>query len=370
MEIRKKELCLDGLKGVGACIVAFVWHYQHFSPQSGLPFYNIFPISYSYGWLMVELFFALSGFGMMLGYGDKILHRQISFKNYFFKRIAKLYPTFFLTLIVTTCVEFIYRSKVGETFIYPNFDVYHFVLNLFCIQDGVLGIEWSFNSPSWCISIVLICYVMFYAIVYKAKRKSTVYYSLIVIVFVGAIILTTGINYPILNNLVARGISCFSIGAILAGIYEKRERVNSKLLGYVFLLALVTLYGVMRLNGDAAIGNVQMTFIIAIAPMLILSVLFVPWLSKILQWTPLAFLGTLSIDIYLWHFPVQCTIKIIDIYCGLNLNYSSKKIWLSYVSTVLIVCLIYDKCIKPSYEKMIKRIVSHCFRHPKQIEQV
>ena len=47
---------IDGLKGIGACIVAFAWHYQHFKPQNGSPFYDFITFSYKYGWCMVELF--------------------------------------------------------------------------------------------------------------------------------------------------------------------------------------------------------------------------------------------------------------------------------------------------------------------------
>ena len=74
--------CLDGLKGIGAFIVAFIWHYQHFSPQNGQPFGKIFGLSYAIGWSMVDLFFILSGFVMMLGYGEKIINKKISFKDY------------------------------------------------------------------------------------------------------------------------------------------------------------------------------------------------------------------------------------------------------------------------------------------------
>ena len=82
--------CLNSLKGFAACIVAFVWHYQHFAPQAGSPLYSLFTVSYQYGWLMVELFFVLSGFGMMLGYGEKVISHAISFKDYMIKRLKKL----------------------------------------------------------------------------------------------------------------------------------------------------------------------------------------------------------------------------------------------------------------------------------------
>ena len=67
----KELLCIDALKGIGAFIIAFVWHYQHFTSPSKFPLSSIFEISCTHGYLMVELFFMLSGFGMALGYQKK-----------------------------------------------------------------------------------------------------------------------------------------------------------------------------------------------------------------------------------------------------------------------------------------------------------
>ena len=74
--------CLNALRFFAAGIIAFVWHYQHFAPEHGSPFASVFRWSYRYGWLMVELFFMLSGFGMFLGYANKIQAHQISFAQY------------------------------------------------------------------------------------------------------------------------------------------------------------------------------------------------------------------------------------------------------------------------------------------------
>ena len=48
---------LDGLKGIGALLIACVWHYQHLGPKEGSPFFVIFRPFYEQGDLLVELFF-------------------------------------------------------------------------------------------------------------------------------------------------------------------------------------------------------------------------------------------------------------------------------------------------------------------------
>ena len=94
----KKEgrlTAIDGMKGIGACIIAFFWHYQHFKPQNGSPFFSVFPVSYKNGFLMVGLFFMLSGFGMMLGYSERVTGHLISFREFIVKRLKRyIRPSF------------------------------------------------------------------------------------------------------------------------------------------------------------------------------------------------------------------------------------------------------------------------------------
>lgn len=352
-----RELCLTGLKGIGACIIAFIWHYWHFPMSNGAPMYNLMALFYTRGEYAVELFFILSGFGIMMGYGRRIADHEIRFSQYLLKRICKIYPLFFLTLLVVTVLETVYMTQVGETFVYPNFDVYHFLLNLFCIQDGILGTEWSFNAPSWCISVSFFCYIMFYYVAYKSGNKDNIYYCILVPALFGMWIVSGGISYPtLLNSLVARGLICFSIGVILYGIYEKRALFNCRLIGYIFLIIATGIIISWYIAGEAVLGNVQWVFILGIWPELILAALFIPWLNRLLQWKPLLFLGSLSLDIYLIHFPVQCGIRILDICCNLKLDYSSKKIWLLYVVLVIGVSLFYEKIVNVPYRTLLRKI--------------
>ena len=176
--------CLSTLKFISSFIIAFVCHYRHFPVKNGVPFANLFKWSYSKGWILVELFFMLSGFGMFLGYGDKIIKRELTFKQYIMKRILKLYPLFFLTTILITILEIWHKYLTGKTFIYGYFDCWHFFMNLILCQDGIFGTEYSFNGPSWCISICFILYIIHFAVMHFSEEKINAIYSYIILTFI------------------------------------------------------------------------------------------------------------------------------------------------------------------------------------------
>lgn len=355
---KTNTICLDAVKFFGACIVAFVWHYQHFEPDGGDPFGAFFAFSYPYGWLMVELFFMLSGFGMMVGYGSKVLGHLISFPQYMKKRLNKIYPLFFVTLVIVTLLELIFKAKTGHTFVYPNFDLYHLFLNIILCHDGLFVTDWSFNSPSWCISICFILYAVFFAVFYFSKNEQAAVYKFVCLGILGSVVLNLGWNYPVLNSLVARGLFCFSIGVVLAYFYQNEHLFNTKFIGYLYFIVLIGCYVAYRVK-PSIIGNMHMFFILFIAPMIIICTLFVPWINRFLSMHIFTYLGSLSMEIYLFHFPVQCAIKNIDIYCKLGLNYSSQKIWVLYAVFTILVSIVY----KQLFEKKITTFFINACEH-------
>jgi peptidoglycan/LPS O-acetylase OafA/YrhL len=343
--------CLSTLKFILSFNIAFVYHYKHFPVKNGLPFANLFKWSYSKGLILVELFFMLSGFGMFLGYGEKIIKRELTFKQYIMKRILKLYPLFFLTTILITILEIWHKHLTGKTFIYGNFDCWHFFMNLILCQDGIFGTEFSFNGPSWCISICFILYIIHFAIMYFSKEKINAIYSYIILAFIGLSIISMRWNYPfILNQMVGRGLSCFSIGVILANIYLISDKLNTTLIGYLSLIILTLYYLFYYTRYNLIIGNFRFVFIMIISPLIIFSCLYVSWINKFLSKKPMIFLGSLSINIFLLHFIVQCIIINIDLNFKIRLNYSLKKIWLLYCFSTIIVSFIYNKYV----DKFIK----------------
>ena len=357
MNDEKKTTAITGLKGFGACMIAFVWHYQHFAPQAGSPFYCVFEPFYVMGARMVEVFFMLSGLGIALGYEEKIQSGNISFGEYIGKRIRKLFPLMWLTLFVTLFLQCIYFHKMGTTFVYPNLDVYHFLLNLFGLQNGVLETQWSYNSPSWYISVLLWCYIAFYFVVNKSKGNHDIQVlKYIIVALIGAAVILSGCKYPILNSLMGRGFACFFMGAVLAKVYQRKADLYAQRIGYAALFFLAIVWILIKRFDYEILGG-AMAVVFGIAPALILSVLFVPWLNRLFSLKPVEYLGKISFSIYLWHFPVQCVWKIVDVYFSLEINFSRRIIWLAYAGSVLLLSAVYEKWLAGKINKVDKLFI-------------
>lgn len=244
--MNEKVQCINGIKGVSAYVIACVYHYGwYFAPQNGLPLYNLMPALYTYGYCFVEVFFMLSGFGIAMGYEKRIISGEISFKEYLFKRIKNLVPIMVLTLVSITVLEIIYKIKAGEVFFNPHFDAYHFILNLYGIQSGIIVSEHTFNRPAWTISLTMVCYIVFFIVVSRSRK----YYKNIIFIYMGMallglVLLNSGLNYPMINSDIGRGLSCFFIGALLyKGYCWIKDKAYAKKIGYLALTGGMILWG-------------------------------------------------------------------------------------------------------------------------------
>lgn len=99
-----------------------------------------------------------------------------------------------------------------------------------------------------------------------------------------------------------------------------------------------------------------MVVILAFAPFMITAILLIPWLRKIFEMKPLLWLGEISIPVYLWHMPVVCVVKIIEVYCLPQMDYSSYSVWVLYMMGVIGVASIYHNIAEEKYIKFLKYV--------------
>lgn len=156
-----------------ACAVAvLVFHYQHFAfvgtapaasfvPQSQ-PFYRSLQLLYDNGFYGVQIFWCISGFIFFWKYGAQIAARGIGGWTFFVLRVSRLYPLHFLTLLFVAAMQLVYYVHTHSYFIYPNNDIYHFVLQLFMASNWGLQSGDSFNGPIWSISVEVLVYAFFF----------------------------------------------------------------------------------------------------------------------------------------------------------------------------------------------------------------
>jgi len=209
---------LDVVRGLAALSV-ILWHWQNLYTYKTVmpatfdrtqqPFYNIFFIFYNTGALAVDFFFALSGFIFFFLYAEKIAQRSVDGKTFFILRFSRLYPLHILSLVIVLVLQHIIFVNTGSYAIYPFNDTYHFILNLFFIQSWGLEKGFSFNSPSWSVSVEILLYILFYIL---CRFKLNKQLGVIAAIIAGAIL---GLIY----SPVGRGIFSFYIGAAVYYIY-------------------------------------------------------------------------------------------------------------------------------------------------------
>lgn len=334
----EKYPSIDVLKGIGALIIAFIFHYKHFGQTS--PFANLFLFSDNYGYLLVDLFFILSGFGIAAGYQHKIQNKECSFSFYIKRRFTKLYPPHFFTLIYVTILQILIFSECDSFFIYKNNDISHFFMNLLCIQNGLLGTEYSFNGPAWYLSICTFCYIFFFFIFFHTTNTKALIYRCILTILIGGFFIVVP-SLPIINSQMGRGITGFALGII---IFNFRNCKYINRISNISLAVLILGYIILRLNwekfSDTPIFLLQYISSFIIAPLIAICC-FNKLANKICNKKTLLFFGKISLGIYLWHFPIQCTLKYLDDTFSLNIQYSSTEAWLLYVALTIGIAYLY-----------------------------
>src|SRR3974390_435665 len=127
----KRLYSIDALRGVAALSVGG-WHWQHFFAVSGTwmagwnrtsqPFYPYLKPLYDEGWAAVDLFFAVSGFVFFWLYREPVAARNIGVSQFALQRFSRLYPIYFLTLIVAAVLQLLFHRATGTWFIFDAND--------------------------------------------------------------------------------------------------------------------------------------------------------------------------------------------------------------------------------------------------------
>ena len=153
------------LRGIAALSV-LLWHYQHFffaNPstfdRSQQPFYSLFKTFYINGHLAVQLFWAVSGFVLCHSYMSRTDTR---WRQFFWARFARLYPLHLITLTTVAALQLINQRVLGSYRIYDYNDLKHFVFNVFFMQGWGFNDGFSFNAPTWSVSVEIVVYIIFF----------------------------------------------------------------------------------------------------------------------------------------------------------------------------------------------------------------
>jgi peptidoglycan/LPS O-acetylase OafA/YrhL len=297
-------ITLTPLRGIAALMVAIL-HFNgvianFVNPQDSMIVEKCY--------LMVDLFFIMSGFIMLHVYGANFAKsiQKKEFLKFIGARFARVYPLHFVTLLLW--VGFSYGLHQDKS---PIYNPVAIPTHLFLLHSFGIHKIFTWNVPSWSISAEWWAYMIFPLLVLfltKFKKSGVIILSII------SIFLYFSILYflprvdpfvptlPVPHNLdvsydygYIRGIAGFIAGMITyIGFQQKSELkyFNNDFVSILFILVTILLFHF----------GVNDLFIILCFILLILTIASnKKRIYKLFQFKPLQYLGDISYSIYLTH---------------------------------------------------------------------
>ncbi len=297
---KRRYYSFDFLKIIATVFIVF-HHFQQLFRESYIGNRVFFGGGFYFGWL-VEFFFILSGL-FMYSYVEQI-NNGLSLKRFYFRRASRLVPLLMITAIAYEGCLLLFHALFKEYWSGYSVNVWGTVLSGLGLGRGGSFTKWSVNSPTWYVSVLIICYVVFYVLTYLAKRlKIHPEYLYIFMILLGCGINTFEISLPFLNDGSARGYYAFFVGVLL-GKHLTRGRVGKKELALCFVsVASLTLIMSFSFSWVEDGLNYLLTFIYYPAIIVLFSsnpvnkFFNLKYVGKIT-----GVLGRISFDVYVWHY--------------------------------------------------------------------
>ena len=299
---------LDSIRGIAALSVAL----YHMSWTSVVEGQNYIRNSY----LVVDLFFVLSGFVIFYAYRARIRAASDAVR-FMWLRFWRLYPlhfTFLVVFLLIECLKGFVEWRFGLVANHPAFstnNLYSFIGNLFLAQSLHIYNHITFNYPSWSISVEFYTYFVFAIVVLLSNgtRAILTMAALIAAASFGGLIYR---GFTVLGDTndfaIIRCLTGFFIGVLTFAFYEhwhNRAKSNSRarLTSWLTLIVLTgfACYLEFKHRGvsDFAIYPISAALVLMVA----LSASKGP--MKFLGSAPFVWLGTVSYSIYMVHASVE-----------------------------------------------------------------
>jgi len=293
------------------------------------------------GYVSVSFFFLLSGY--ILGVVYLRHESQVSLKTFYWARFARVYPLFFLTLVLDTPNLFLIKLAVYGLTGGLLRTAIRFAANVVMLQAWIPAWR-GIDNPNWSLSVETIFYLVFpFLGVALWKLRGLRLWILGVAIFVCGQVLVflvaPRINFESAMFLPLLHLSTFAIGILLARwqtlrMHQRVEgRGSKRLIRSLFLaLAVVSFAAVVYFSTTAMKTNLFDGLLAPIFVIVIWSFSDSDWLpARLLSVRWLVVLGESSFALYLIHFPVlhlfqhlgwHHIVALFPVYLGVNIGLS------------------------------------------------
>jgi peptidoglycan/LPS O-acetylase OafA/YrhL len=298
----------------GICALAIlVFHYQHFFYTGTSadnfniemqPFYEALSFFYLNGARAVQIFWCISGLILTHTYFAKTGTDAHSFV---LSRFSRLYPLHLITLLIVAVLQLTSKTSLNTFQIYESNNKTSFFLNLFYVQKWVPDTGLSFNAPTWSVSVELAVYIMFFMVLKLIQR-----YKELVPMFILIVLQFVKVNFQTYatNIFFYECLTYFTAGVFLYFFVERLSKRSVRPLLLICEFSLIGGFGMALHYRSKVEPDSPLWLVIGV-----LLVFFVAQIddSKLAPFLiRVRMLGDLSYSVFLWHVPIQITIKLVQ----------------------------------------------------------
>lgn len=354
---RPREYSFDVLKFATIAIIV-LHHYQQITGAHFRTGINWYHGDFYWGFL-VELFFIVSGY-FCLGAIGRIRSGK-TFREFFAAKYLRFLPMLALCGVAYLVARYGYSVVAGidERIPFTFWDVCASLTGF----ERWLSSDLMVNNPMWYVSVLLLCFVVFYAVTAKCQAKNLPL-AYAAIIAIGLIMRSAcaiyDLSLPFVNASIARGLICFFMGLELAMLIDRYPGLRSaKALG-ISAVVVVLFVAAYALRPDhiyeASRDPLYYALVFVIYPCLVL-VAKNPLVQQLLSSGRLRFLGGAAYNMYVWHAP------LIYLYLALSLvfGFDAERQWAMYV--FLLACFVFgvisDRYIEAPLAKRIKALMAN-----------
>lgn len=331
----KRQYSLDFLKVIATVLILF-HHYQQFISGSFDTGINFYGGKYNFG-CMVELFFILSGY-FMYPYIEKI-EQGMLLKDFFIPRYVRLIPMVAVSAFAYQFLVLVHIKTVGIAWFMDSFSLWETIVAALGFQEG-----WIFrgntyvNYPVWYISVLLICYLVFYVTTRLSKMLHVSgRYFYMAMIFVGIAINSYGVQLPFLNEYTSRGYYAFFTGVLLASYcFDRNSSKRECIISLITVMAFCGL--VIFCNGLLAEGVYYLSAF-ALFPAVIM--LFKSSIvCKLCDHSIFQTAAAIAFNSYIWQMPLLVLLLIFINKVPVEVSFISRGCMLGFLVVAIVVGIV------------------------------
>lgn len=312
------------------------------------------------GYLGVSFFFILSGFILAYNYKEKFLLKQTNTAKFWIARVARIYPLYFLTFLISIPVSINYLINLKIiTIVSVTFS------HIFLIQSFIPSkvFYFNFNNPSWSISNEMFFYLLFPFLIflfYRIKMKKIIFIYFLIIPATLIWVNEENFHALLYINPFFRLID-FILGIFLYDIFLKIHTKQWIIKNATLIeISTIGIFLLFYLNHGAIYQPLRYSVYYWI-PMLLIILIFAfqnGIISKFLSRRIFFLLGEISFGFYLFHILVFNYFEIIFGTPWVQ-NNALVFIAISFLATLILSYLTFEYFEKPMNILVKKQFMNH-----------